>query len=323
MHSQHTVIDDIKSFFRGGSVLKWILVINVGVMLCIWMFMLFFWFFTAQQADDGFFRNWLGVSSRMDLVLYRPWTLLTYMFTHDVTLPFHLFSNAIILYFSGKIFSMYLGERKLLPMYVLGGLAGYVFYALLLNTVPVFRDLYPVGSNLVGASASAIAILIAGAAYAPNLEIRLFGVFPVQYKWIAVFFVVLDLINIRYDNHGGHVSHLGGAIFGFLSIYYYQRGKDILEPTARFFDKVRRLFQPRPKMRVKYRNPNFQQKAQPGHQKAAPHRAKTNENFASDPNEDTHHQKKVDAILDKISQSGYDSLSKQEKEFLFKASTRK
>lgn len=326
MQQQHTVMDDLRAFFRGGSILKWLLIINIGVMVFIWLVMLFYWMGTGDHMEPYTVRAWGGVFSNFEYVIYRPWGILTYMFVHDPTDFGHLFFNMLLLFFMGRIFEQLLGERRLLSMYILGGLAGYLVYAISYNVFPAF-ELANLKGNLVGASASVLAIMVATATYAPNLEVRLFGVFPVKLWWIVVLMVILDLASIETDgNAGGHLAHLGGAAFGFFSIYMLQKRRDILEPVNRFFDKVRNLFKPKPKIRVEYRSTQRRKTtARTSAQRKWSASSKTSSKSTDDPDKmsSAEHQRRIDAILDKISKSGYDSLSKAEKEFLFKSSNRK
>ena len=184
----------------------------------------------------------------------------------------------------------------------MGGIAGALLYLALHNTLPVFDG---VSGRLVGASAAIMAILGATTAIAPDYEVRLYFLFSVRLKFIAAFLIFANIFTLPNGNAGGNFAHLGGVAFGFFFIYMLQRGTDLSAPINRFFDWVVGLFErkaePKHTFKKVYRNT-----AQPASAKVE-HSGKTD-------------QEKVDAILDKIAQNGYDSLSKSEKDYLFKAS---
>jgi hypothetical protein len=207
------------------------------------------------------------------------------------------------LYWFGRIFLEYLTERQLLTTYLLGGIAGAAFYILSFNIFPKFQDSY-LQSIALGASASVMAIVVAISYYVPNYRIYLLFIGPVKIYYIALFSIVLDVLMIRSSNSGGHLAHLGGAIWGFYSIYLLRRGVDpgsFLSKTFSF--RLKNVFQGRKKTKFK--------------------KVYTNTRPVSDDEYNLRkkqEQETIDRILDKISRSGYESLTKQEKELLFKNS---
>jgi hypothetical protein len=226
------------------------------------------------------------------------------MFVHEGL--WHLLFNMILLYFAGRIFADLLNRKRFIAVYILGGLAGFLLYFLAFNIFPVFSQ---VGySPIIGASASIIAILVAIATYSPNMELRLILIGNVKLKYIAIVFVALDVLLLdNGSNTGGRLAHIGGALFGFLYSTSLKKGNDWSKPFYAFTGFFQDFVKPRPKMKVKkgakrkkegYQSQYYDQKSKP----------------------DKDHEKKIDKILDKISQSGYDSLTKKEKEYLFNAS---
>ena len=293
---------DLKSFFRSKNMLVKLIIINVVVWLCIMFLEVLFDLFNSSFMDT--LVNWLAVPASFGKLITRPWTLITYMFLH---LEFwHILFNMLWLYWFGRIFLEYLNERQLLSTYIMGGLAGALLYILSFNIFPKFQDTYLL-SIALGASASVMAIIVAISYYVPNYSIHLLFFGPVKIIYIAIFSIVLDIIMIRSSNSGGHLAHLGGAIWGFYYIYNLKKGNDFSRIFAKF--SWHNLTQPfmRPKktkFKSVYTNP----------------RAKSDEEYNYQKKQD---QVKIDAILDKISKSGYESLSKAEKELLFKTSNKK
>lgn len=277
---------------------------NIAIFLAIKLLALPFWLFQTQLSADQFALNWFAVPSDLTKLLFKPWTLLSYMFLHLGF--FHLLSNMIWLFFLGQLFVQFLGEKKLWTVYIAGGLAGAVLYILFFNIFPVFEEVAPI-SKALGASASVMAIVAAVGTYAPNYSIRLLFLGDVKLKYIAIFAFVLDVISISNANSGGHIAHIGGALLGFFFAREWRKGKDITAwvNTATAFVKAIFTFKKRSRMKVKYKKSNQQQ------------RSETRYEYNNRKKEE---QEQVDAILDKISRSGYDSLTKAEKDFLFRAS---
>ena len=209
----------------------------------------------------------------------------------------HIFGNMIVLYFMGRLFLTYLDGKKLLSTYILGGLLGGLFFVLAFNIFPVFKQVVG-GATALGASASVMAIMIAITVIKPNQEVYLYFLFRIKLKYISIALVVFDLISIPRGNPGGHIAHLGGALYGYLFAAQLIKGKDISRGFGHFMDAFVSIFKPRKKIKVTYRKPvdDYSYNAQ----KAAS-------------------QEEIDRILDKIAKSGYDSLTKKEKEVLFQA----
>jgi hypothetical protein len=201
------------------------------------------------------------------------------------------------LFWFGKIFLEYLPAKKLLSVYLLGGLSGAFLYIIAYNFLPVFSAVLP-QAHALGASAAVLAVVTAIAFYMPNFTLNLLFIGPVKLKYIALFSIVLDLINIPHGNAGGHIAHLGGALYGYLFIVQYKKGRDISKGYDSIIDSVAKLFKPRKRMKVTYK--------------------RTADEYEYNKTK-IENQKEIDRILEKISKGGYESLTKAEKEVLFKA----
>lgn len=298
----NTIIDEIKKSFKNSNNLLRLIYINGAVFVAALIFRLILFFFKMEGTQ--FILQWFAVPADLSSLLFKPWTLFTYMFLHVDF--FHIFFNMIVLYFGGMLFEQYLGGKKLVNVYILGGLAGAVLYILAFNIFPVFNEIAPI-SKALGASASVMAILVGIATYIPNFSVRLMFIGNVKLKYIAIFFIVMDLLRIPSGNAGGHIAHLGGAVFGFLFIRQLQKGKDISKGFGKLLDSLMKAFQPKKKSRM---NVAYKKKK----------KYHSDYEYKADKVEE---QKQIDAILDKISKSGYDSLTKKEKEILFRASNDK
>ncbi|HLU85887.1 MAG TPA: rhomboid family intramembrane serine protease, partial [Vicingaceae bacterium] len=290
-------IDDLKHQYKTGTTLVKFIFINVAVFVLVHIIGLIIYFFTGVPGSE-LVAYWLSLPADLEQLLYRPWTIITYMFLHTGFI--HLAFNMLILYFGGQIFLQFLDSKKLLGTYLLGGIAGGILYILSFNLFPVFTPIVK-GALALGASASVMAVLIAIAAYVPNFSVRLVLIGEVKLKYIALFYIVMDIISIPNGNAGGHLAHLGGAFFGFYFAYQLRKGKDITVGINRLLNYLSALFSGKRKMKVVYKKPG-----------------KTKSDMEYNAQKKAN-QEKIDEILDKISKSGYDSLSKDEKAILFDA----
>lgn len=275
--------------FKSGSKLYMLIGINVIVFLAIGAASVLENLVLNSDNVYQLAYGYLTLPSYLPRLAAHFWTPLTYMFMHADF--FHLLFNMLWLYWLGQIFEEFLGDRRILGLYLMGGLAGALFFVGSYNLFPMFTQngIY-VGASVVGASASVMAIIAAAATITPNYEIMLFGILPIKLKWIAVFYVATGFWGIKGPNAGGEIAHLGGALMGFLYVKQLQRGNDWIAGIANLFK-----FKKRSKLKV----------------------ASTNRNIVTD---DAPRQEEIDRILDKISTTGYDNLSKQEKDTLFRAS---
>ena len=300
--SSQNPLENFREFFRNNNMLVKLIVINVLVWLVIMFIDVIFYLFKADFTDG--LLQWLAVPASLSKLLVRPWTLLTYMFLHYDF--WHILFNMLWLYWFGRIFLEYLNERQLLATYLFGGLAGAAFYILSYNIFPKFQDAYLM-SMALGASASVMAIVVAISFYVPNYRIHLLFFGPVKIYYIAILSIILDVLMIRSGNSGGHLAHLGGAIWGFYYVYMLRKGTDF----STLLNSIPRI------------------KSSPGKKKARKsgfRNVYTNARTVSDEDynlQKKHNQEQIDRILEKISKSGYESLTREEKELLFRTSNKK
>ena len=285
------LIEEVKFQFKHGSPFIKIIVVNVIAFVTIGLYELVLFLF---KIKSDFTSVYLALNSSPQHLLHAPWTIITYEFVHAG--PFHLLFNMLMLYFTGNIFNDFFKQSDAWRVYIFGGLIGGVLFLVSNILFPVFSG---IESTLVGASGCIMAVLFASATYAPNLRMALFGIIQIRLVWLAVVFLVLDLISITNGNAGGHIAHIGGALFGFLFARYRQGRLRFSIPEIgnnKMPDETR-----------------FKVKVKTYHQNE--HLNSNNKNTNYKPS-----QEDIDIILDKISKNGYDKLSKQEKEILFKAS---
>lgn len=284
-----TFIKQLKYRYAQFSVVERL--ISIMVLCFIIPFLLRTVFFLFSVPMDGFF-SWFQLSSRLDLLLIRPWTSITYGFMHSGL--GHIFWNMLLLYYAGRMMVNLFKPQLFVNTFFIGVLFGGLVYVFSYNFFPAFSGQTP---YLQGSSAGVMAVLIFMCTYMPQQEVRLLF-FNVKLIYIGLFFVILDLIQIPISNAGGHMAHLGGALWGYLYQKNYSRGNDIgswFSKGVHFLKQF--LFANKKPLRKVYKSTKNKSSKTP---------PKNN-------------QEKIDAILDKISKSGYASLTKEEKEFLFKA----
>ena len=259
-----------------------------------------------MQIDTDFFVNWLIFPKEIGEFIIQPWTIITYAFMHSGF--FHILFNMLVLYFSGQIFLTFFSPKRLLNYYILGAISGALIYMLSYNLFPAFSSVGD--SYLIGASASVMAVLVGTAAQVPNYNVRLILIGNVKLWVIAVVFVGLDVAQIPFGNAGGHLAHIGGALIGYVYTQQLLKGNDFGQFITTSFDYLNNMFsgKDRPKMKTVYRNKERKAKAN-----------SRNSTTTTTTITRTEKQKRIDEILDKISKSGYDSLTKEEKDFLFDA----
>lgn len=297
---------DIKWQYTYGSDLIKLILVNIAVFLVVNLISLPFALFLKDNPIDLI--SWLSLYASPKNLLYHPWGIFTYMFLHEGF--FHLLFNMLFLYWFGQIVQEMIGKVKILPIYIFGGIAGGLLYILAYNVFPLFSSALPTVS-CIGASAGVMAIVWAAATIAPDYEMGILFLGPVRIKWIALVYVILDLIGIQGGNAGGHIAHLGGALFGFIYIKQLQNGNDLARPFYAVVDFFSNLFKKKNKLKVEY-------KKEKEYASTFTNKQSTTNNNSN--KTEFNKQEKLDAILDKINKSSYDSLSKEEKDFLFKIS---
>ncbi len=291
--------EDIKTTFRKGNSLTRLIYVNVGLFLIISIIGIIGYLIVDPEISNQTIR-FLSVPSSLNTLLIKPWTLITYMFTHKELL--HILVNMLWLYWFGMIFLEYFDQKKLVAVYILGGLAGAITYVASYNIFPAFSTVVEDSIPLLGASASVMAIVIAIAAYVPDYTVSLFLFGRVKIKYIAIVIFILTSVLDFSVNSGGKLAHIGGAMFGYIFTIAYRQGHDISRWFNRLVDSIVTLFRPTKKMKVTYR--------------------KSADEYEYNKMK-AEHQEQINKILEKISKGGYDSLTREEKETLFRESQKK
>jgi membrane associated rhomboid family serine protease len=292
------VFNEFKSAFsRPNNGHIQLIIINLAVFLILGAFYVFSKIFGFQPIFSVVHDQFSIPPQFFDFIT-RPWTIITYAFNHSLTDIWHILFNMLALYWFGRLFVEYLGSDKLVALYVLGALAAAVCYLLVFNTIPFFKEQSNF-SGMVGASGAVFAIMVAAATLMPDYTFFLLFLGPVKIKYIAAFYVVLSFLYSVGANAGGNIAHLGGALMGFVYIKQLQAGVNWGSWITATLYSIGNLFSGKPKVKVSYRKDS------------GTGRNGTLSGVS---------QKEIDDILDKISDGGYESLTKEEKEKLFKAS---
>lgn len=295
------MLNEFKDAFRKpNNAHVQLIIINVVVFLVLGVL---FVVLTASQNGELFraIHNQFSIPAPFLEFARKPWTMITYSFVHDLSGIFHILFNMLALYWFGKLFVEYLGSDKLVAVYVLGALAGGLFYLLVYNFIPFYKSMTP-ADGMVGASAAIYAVMVAIATLLPDYTFFLLFFGPVRIKYIVLVYIVISFLGSVGSNAGGNVAHLGGALMGFIYTKQLQAGINWGGWITSLLDGVKSVFASKPKVKVTYRKEETRQQ-----KKDAPKFTRAT-------------QDEIDVILDKISERGYESLSKEEKEKLFNAS---
>jgi membrane associated rhomboid family serine protease len=275
-------INDIKLRYKSGNIVEKLIYIN----LAIFLFTLFVSVFKdLYRGQMNWVLEWFSLEDSFSSLLTKPWTIITYGFLHADFL--HVLLNLITLYFIGNLFITYFTQKQLLNFYLLGTFSGGLLYIISHNYFPLFDGK---SSILVGASAGISAIFIGITTYIPNYQLKLRFIGFVKLWNLAAIWIGLDILALSSTNAGGHFAHLGGALFGFLYV------NQVFDKKIKIWGKIASLFKSKKHLRTVYKSGK-----------------KSNLNKSTSLT-----QQQIDGILDKISKSGYDTLSKAEKDFLFK-----
>ncbi len=289
-----TIIDDIKEQFqRPNNALVKLILINVIVYLFDCLLYVVSKLGGMDELFDAVYQQQTLPGNWSDL-LYKPWTLVTYFFSHDIPSPLHVLFNMMGLYWFGMVVQDLIGSKRLTSLYIWGGLVAGLVFLLVTNYIPYFSENHHAG-GLVGASGCVYAIVIGAAVLAPDYKFYMILLGPVKISYIAAVYIFISIIGTVGENAGGNIAHLGGALMGFVFIRQLKQGNDLGEIFYIIQYSLKKLFTKKSPIKVSYKNEH----AQPS--------AKVK-------------QAEIDAILDKISRSGYESLSKEEKRKLFEAS---
>lgn len=292
------MLDEFKhAFQRPNNAHSQLIIINVVIFL-----VLAFFYVSSKIGgfEDAFtaVHNQFLIPPRFADFILRPWTLITYAFAHSTTDIFHILFNMLFLYWFGKLIIEYLGSDKLIALYVIGAIAAGITYLLVFNTIPFFKERSGF-DGMVGASGAVFAVMVAASTLLPDYTFYLLLLGPVKIKYIAGFYILVSFLGSVGQNAGGNVAHLGGALMGFIYIKQLQAGINWGGWITATLDWVRGLSKPSRKVKVTYR-------------KSEPKKPGAGFNKST--------QEEIDVILDKISDRGYESLTKEEKEKLFNAS---
>jgi membrane associated rhomboid family serine protease len=291
------MFDEFKNAFqRPNHAHVQLIIINVVVFLAL----VVIYVFSTVSGNEAFFQliyDQFSIPPKFTEFITKPWTIITYGFSHSLRDIFHILFNMLGLYWFGRVFNEYLGSDKLVATYILGALAGGVLYLIMFNTIPFFvsQSDFP---GMVGASAALFAIMVAAATLLPDYTFYLLFFGSVKIKYIAFVYIVISFLGTVGSNAGGNIAHLGGALMGFIYIKQLQAGVNWGGWITATLDWIKGLFSSKPKVKVTYRKTEAPRKE--GLSKAS--------------------QEEIDLILDKISDRGYESLTKEEKEKLFNAS---
>ena len=303
------LFDDFRSEFnKPNNTLVQLILVNVVIFLVLLITKVSLTM--AQNSGYGFIMSQLLIPGDLNAFLHKPWTLFTYFFTHEEI--FHILYNMLFLYWFGRLIDEYLGNRRLMGLYIMGGVAGGLLYLAMYTLVPYFQNQADT-ARMLGASAAAFSVAVGAATLLPNYTFHLLFFGPVRIKYIVFFFIILSIAQSAGSNAGGNLAHLGGALMGFAYVKLLQNGTDLGRPIYWLADGWSNLLRPKPAVKVSYRqrsNANTQASTY-----VSPSGATATS--ASTPDQD-----EVDTILDKISRSGYESLTREEKQKLFRASQR-
>ena len=288
--------NDIKAFYLRGTSLMRLIYINVGAFVLVKLVSLCLILFNINTASVT---SYLELPSNLMMLIRQPWSIITYMFMHADVM--HIFFNMISLYWFGRIALERISQKQLVALYVLGGLAGAALYLLAYNIFPYFSVAVN-SSYLLGASGAVVAICVAAATLQPHYYLRLMFIGEVKLVWLAIGMVAISVFGITGNNAGGEFAHIGGAILGYFYAKAWLRGKDYSRPVTSVINWFTNLFKRTPKMKVN----------KGGKQTAS--RVKTDAEYNK---EKRANEAAIDAILDKIKQHGYKSLTAEEKRELF------
>ena len=288
MNNNRNIFQELKQTFLQGKMTHRLIIVNVAVFVLIQIYLAIFRL--GGLVSEDLPNTLFTLDTSLTGFLYKPWGIITSIFAHfDL---FHLFSNMLFLYFSGKFFEQIWSGKQLLITYILGGIFGGIAE---IAVQSIFYSTENNGALVIGASGSIMAIFIAVAFHSPQTQLLLFGKFSIRLYFLAIFFLIQDIIGIGTKDTTAHFAHIGGAIFGILSIV-----------TTKF---------------IPSKSPNskgfFNQLFNSSKKKTVAPRFKSDEAYNQ---EKRTHQEKTDSILDKISKGGYESLNQSEKDFLFKQS---
>ncbi len=304
----NTIIDDfINAWQRPNNGLMQLIIINIAVFVVLGVLAVISSIIGADALFTFAYKQFT-IPAPFEEFIYRPWTIITYAFAHSFSNLWHIIMNMLVLYWFGKVFVDFLGSQKLINLYVMGAIAGGATYLLAYNLIPFYEDRIHMFDGMVGASAAVYAISVATATYWPEHRFFLLFFGPVKIKYLVGIYLFFAFLGSVGDNAGGNLAHLGGALLGFVYAKQLMKGNEMGRWVFKTMEFTKSFFVQRPKIKVSHRQ------KKPSFKKSASSTPSSREKGFS--------QEEIDKILDKISERGYDSLTKEEKEKLFNASNK-
>ena len=300
-----SVFEEVKNAWnKPNNGLVQLIIINVAVFVVLGILAVI----SSIPGLDGIFTfvyRQFTIPAPFDEFIFRPWTIITYAFAHSFLNLWHIIMNMLVLYWFGRVFVDFFGSQKLINLYILGAIAGGVTYLLAYNLIPFYADRINMFSGMVGASAAVFAISVATATYFPDHKFFMLFFGPVKIKYLVGIYIFISFLGSVGSNAGGNLAHLGGALMGFIYARQMMKGTEMGTWVFKTMEFIKSFFVQKPKIKVTHRQPKS----------TSSQRSST----ATQPKSDFS-QDEIDKILDKISERGYDSLTKEEKEKLFNAS---
>ena len=303
----NTILDDFKNaWHKPNNGLSQLIIINVAVFITLGILAVFSTL-SEMGAIFEFAYKQFTIPAPIGEFILRPWTIVTYAFAHSFNNLWHIIMNMLVLYWFGKVFVDFLGSQKLINLYVMGAIAGGATYLLVYNLVPYYSDRINMFDGMVGASAAVYAISVATATYWPDHRFFLMFFGPVKIKYLVGMYLFLSFLGSVGANAGGNLAHLGGALIGFIYAKQLTKGIEMGSWVFKSMEFIKSFFVQRSTIKVSHR----QKKSSSARSTKSSGSSSKNTNYS---------QAEIDKILDKISERGYESLSKDEKEKLFNAS---
>lgn len=304
----NSVFDDFKNaWHKPNNGLAQLIIINIAVFVLLGLLAVISTLTGAEVVFALVYKQFT-IPAPIEEFILRPWTIITYAFAHSFSNLWHIIMNMLVLYWFGRVFVDFLGSQRLINLYVLGAIAGGLTYLLAYNLIPWFSDRINLFDGMVGASAAVYAITVATATYWPDHRFYLLFLGPVKIAYIAAFFVFISLLGSVGSNAGGNLAHLGGALVGYLYARQLSKGDEWGKWVFSSMQFIKSFFVKSPKIKVSHKKSSSRKSSTSSSRRTS---TTTSKNYNQD---------EIDKILDKISESGYDSLTKEEKEKLFNAS---
>lgn len=298
-----SIAQDVKQQFSFGSRITRLIIFNTAVFAAVNLVRLFYTITSGFNPGNGFnaFLKYLALSSDLSFDVMHPWVFFTHMFLHVGF--FHFLFNMLFLFWFGRILGDFLGDHRIYPVYLLAGISGAIIFLIIAP--------FSQAAMAYGASAAVMGIVAAAGSIAPDFNMRLMFIGDVKLKYIVMVLIALDVFALgSMSNFGGHMAHLGGALFGFVFVLMLKRGSDISVPVNNAFGWLKSLAPNNNPSRKRKKSPMFAR-----HIRKVPGRQQSDQGQRQN-----NHQQQLDDILEKIKDGGYESLSAEEKEFLFQAS---